>query len=115
MAAGGGPTRFAVLCFFQLACSVPSGSLSPSTPPGLYPRDTEIEETNHSSSQEIAFLSRKTQNTGLGIYGILVFWYSGLAPLKMRFFSEAVAFLRQKSRIPVRPCRRRLRATAGRP
>ena len=29
---------------------------------------------------------RKTQNTVLGICGILVFWYSGLAPRKTRFW-----------------------------
>jgi hypothetical protein len=27
------------------------------------------------------------------MFGILVFWYSGLAGLKTRFLSEAVAFL----------------------
>ncbi len=44
---------------------------------------------------------RKTQNTVLGMCGILVFWYSGLALAETRFLSWAAAFLRQKSRIPV--------------
>jgi D-glycero-D-manno-heptose 1,7-bisphosphate phosphatase len=34
------------------------------------------------------------------MYGILVFWYSGLAGLKTRFLSWEVAFSAEKSRIP---------------
>jgi hypothetical protein len=42
----------------------------------------------------------KTQNTSLGISSILVFWYSGLALVKMRFLCWRVAFLYEKPRIP---------------
>ncbi len=37
---------------------------------------------------------RKTQNTVLGMCGILVFWYSGLALAETRFLSWETAFLR---------------------
>ncbi len=36
---------------------------------------------------------RKTQNTVSGICGILVFWYSGLAPLKTRFLGRRPIYL----------------------
>ena len=44
--------------------------------------------------------ARKTQNTISGMCGILVFWCSGLALVRMRFLFWRAAFLSEKPRIP---------------
>ena len=63
---------------------------------GIFPpcRNTASGVEIPSALAEIAFLPEKAHNTSLGIRGILVFWYSGLALVKTRFLSGRLAFLR---------------------